>query len=75
MSEITDIRWKQRFSNFQFALKNLSDAISLSKERELSKLETQGLIQSFEFTHELSWKVLKDFLENQGWKGIIKVQY
>ncbi len=61
-----DIRWKQRFENFEYALKTLSDAIELSNTRPLTDLEKQGLIQSFEFTHELAWKVLKDFLENQG---------
>ena len=65
-----DIRWKQRFENFEYALKTLSDAIELSNTRTLTDLEKQGLIHSFEFTHELAWKVLKDFLENQGEMGI-----
>lgn len=66
-----DIRWKQRFSNFKKAVANLNSAVELSKTRELSELERQGLIQSFEFTHELSWKVMKDFLEYNGIEGII----
>jgi nucleotidyltransferase substrate binding protein (TIGR01987 family) len=61
-----DIRWIQRFHNFQNALKTLEEGIELSHKRELSKLEKQGIIQGFEFTHELSWKVLKDFLEDRG---------
>lgn len=61
-----DIRWKQRYSNYRKALQELESAIELSKERKLSKLEKQGLIQCFEYTHELSWKMLKDFLEDQG---------
>ncbi len=52
-----DIRWKQRFSNYRNALQSLTEAVELSRERELSALEQQGLIQSFEFTHELAWKV------------------
>lgn len=48
-----DIRWKPRFNNYIRALQNLSDAKILSDQRPLSKLEQQGLIQSFEFTHEL----------------------
>ena len=57
------IRWIQRFHNFQLALAQLNDAVLLSKERELSLLEKQGLIQAFEYTHELAWKVMKDFFE------------
>lgn len=38
----------------------------LAQQRPLSKLEEQGLIQAFEFTHELAWKALKDFLESRG---------
>ncbi len=61
-----DIRWKQRFSNFQKALATLGKAVTLSQERELSDLEEQGLIQSFEFTHELAWNVMKDYFQYQG---------
>jgi nucleotidyltransferase substrate binding protein (TIGR01987 family) len=66
-----DIRWKQRFDNFTRALKTLRGAVALSEQRELSELEQQGLIQGFEFTHELAWNVLKDYLEEQGFVGII----
>jgi len=66
-----DIRWKQRFDNFLKALQTLSDAAGLASERELTKLEEQGVIQSFEFTHELAWNVLKDYLEYQGVRGIV----
>lgn len=48
-----DIRWKQRFDNFQRALHQLTLAIRLMEQRPLSDLEQQGLIQVFEFTHEL----------------------
>jgi nucleotidyltransferase substrate binding protein (TIGR01987 family) len=60
-----DIRWVHRYNNYCKALKTLEDAIELSKTRPLSDLEEQGLIQSFEFTFELSWKLLKDYLENK----------
>lgn len=66
-----DIRWKQRFENFRKALETLSDAVELVQKRPLTKLEQQGLIQGFEFTHELAWNVLKDYLEEQGFAGII----
>jgi nucleotidyltransferase substrate binding protein (TIGR01987 family) len=61
-----DIRWKQRFSNFQKAFRQFEKAIHLYNERDLSNLEKQGLVQAFEYTHELAWKTLKDFLEYQG---------
>ena len=63
---MNDIRWIQRFNNFKKALSNLTEAVKLSKKRELSKLERQGLIQAFEFTHELSWNTIKDFYESMG---------
>ena len=65
-----DVRWQQRFANYQRALHNLDGAVQLSSERPLSDLERQGLIQSFEFTHELAWKTLKDFLQAQGVSGL-----
>ena len=61
-----DIRWKQRFENYLHAFKQLDSAVQLMRTRPLSELEEQGLIQAFEYTHELAWKVLKDFLENRG---------
>ena len=61
-----DIRWIQRFNNFIKALSQLEEAVRLANERPLTKLEEQGLIQAFEFTHELAWKTLKDFLDNRG---------
>jgi nucleotidyltransferase substrate binding protein (TIGR01987 family) len=64
--EHDDIRWLQRFDNYKKALEQLNDAIEVMNERSLSNLEKQGLVQAFEFTHELSWKVLKDFLEYRG---------
>jgi len=65
------MRWKQRFSNFRRALQTLADAVELAGQRPLSKLEQQGLIQGFEFTHELAWNVLKDYLDAQGYVGLI----
>ena len=65
-----DVRWKQRFVNFKKALAQLEDAVILSKQRVLSRLEKQGVIQAFEFTHELAWNVLKDYLEDQGEQNI-----
>lgn len=61
-----DIRWQQRFHNFQDALLQLEDAVKLANERTLSPLEQQGIIQAFEFTHELAWNVMKDYASFQG---------
>ena len=62
-----DIRWEQRFSNYKKALSQLQKFID---KGNLSELEEQGLIQAFEYTYELAWNVLKDYLEFQGVTGI-----
>lgn len=61
-----DIRWIQRLSHYRRALAKLQEAVQLAQRRSLSELEQQGLIHAFEFTHELAWKTLKDFLESRG---------
>ncbi len=58
-----DIRWEQRFANYQKALTQLQKFID---KGELSELEKQGLIKVFEYTYELAWNTLKDFLEHRG---------
>jgi len=60
-----DIRWMQRYKHFAQAFGQLEKAVELSRQRPLSELEEQGMIQAFEFTHELAWNVLKDFLEDK----------
>ena len=61
-----EIRWIQRANSFKKAFSRLESAVRLTEQRKLSDLEAQGLIQGFEYTHELAWKTLKDFLESQG---------
>ncbi len=61
---LEDIRWKQRFENFEKAFFQFRDAV---QKPELSELEENGLIQRFEFTVELAWKTLKDLLEEGGY--------
>ena len=61
-----DVRWQQRFANYRKALRQLQSAVELGRQRQLSPLEKQGVIQAFEFTHELAWNVLKDYLQDQG---------
>jgi nucleotidyltransferase substrate binding protein (TIGR01987 family) len=65
-----DMRCLQGFQNFERALLQLESAVELSRQRGLSELERQGLVQVFEFTHELAWNTLKDFLEESGQSGI-----
>ena len=65
MSDL-DIRWQQRLSNYAKALQQLGNAVATSQQRPLSDLEKQGLIQAFEFTHELAWNVMKDYFAFQG---------
>ena len=62
-----DIRWIQRFANFQKAFGQLTKFID---KGELSELEEQGLIKAFEYTFELTWTTLKDFLEYRGQSDI-----
>lgn len=58
-----DIRWIQRFQNYERAFLRLKEAI---EQPGLNELERNGLIQRFEFTIDLGWKVLKDYLEDKG---------
>ena len=58
-----DIRWKQRFQNFERAFKLLEDTIGI---KDPSIVERAGMVQFFEMTFELSWKLLKDFQEAEG---------
>jgi nucleotidyltransferase substrate binding protein (TIGR01987 family) len=66
-----DIRWKQRLENLQSAFVQLKNAVELSEKRPLSDLEQQGLIQAFEFNHELAWNVMKDYFKDQGGSELI----
>jgi len=66
-----DVRWIQRFQNYIKAFQTLIEAVELAQTRTLSKLEQQGLIQGFEFTHELAWNVFKDYLEHKGFVDLI----
>jgi nucleotidyltransferase substrate binding protein (TIGR01987 family) len=63
---VSDIRWQQRLENYSQALSQLKEAFQLAQTRTLSELENQGVIQAFEYTHELAWNVLKDYFQDQG---------
>jgi len=64
---IQDTRWKQRLSDLKKSAKRLGEA---TDKKEFTELEKDGLIQRFEFTFELAWKTLKDYLESQGFDNV-----
>jgi nucleotidyltransferase substrate binding protein (TIGR01987 family) len=61
--ENKDTRWKQRFQNFEKAFLFFSTTID---KETYTPIEVGGLVQAFEFTFELGWKTIKDFLYEQG---------
>lgn len=73
--EDKDIRWIQRFSNYRKALFKFNQAVEIVSDQmdwdeEVDDLLEEGLIQRFEYTHELAWKVMKDYAEYQGYTNI-----
>ncbi|WP_310598772.1 nucleotidyltransferase substrate binding protein [Desulfobulbus sp.] len=66
MAASQDIRWKQRFQNFDRAFVLLRSALEEKRVAEFNRLEQEGLIQRFEFTYELAWKTAKDYLQEMG---------
>lgn len=75
MDKEKDIRWIQRFENYRKALFRLKQAVNIISEKigedeETDDLLKEGLIQRFEYTHELVWKVMKDYAEYQGYTEI-----
>lgn len=64
--EQQDIRWKQRFRNFDKAFRRLDEATRILPNDPDNFLLQAGIIQIYEFTFELAWKTLKDYLEAEG---------
>lgn len=64
MDNLKEIRWKQRFENFN---KSYTLLKKYSSGPIVTELEKAGIIQFFEMTFELGWKVLKDYLESEGY--------
>jgi nucleotidyltransferase substrate binding protein (TIGR01987 family) len=62
-----DIRWQQRFANYNKALAQFT---KFMEKGELDELQEQGLIQAFEYTYELAWNLMKDYYEAQGTEDI-----
>jgi len=70
-----DVRWLQRFLNFRKALEKLRQAVEIISaktdfEEDIDELLKEGVIQRFEYTHELAWNVMKDYAEYQGYAEI-----
>lgn len=65
MEEKTE-RWRQHLATFGKALARMDEVVTLWHSRKLSDLERDGMIQRFEYTQELAWKLLKNYIEYQG---------
>jgi nucleotidyltransferase substrate binding protein (TIGR01987 family) len=61
-----DIRWQQRFQNFDRAFKLFQSALQERPLDAYSALEQEGIIQRFEYAYELAWKTMKDYLQASG---------
>ena len=59
-------RWEQKLNNYRKALSRLAEVVNVMDSRQLNDFEADGLIQRFEFTFELAWKVMKSYAEYQG---------
>jgi|SRR5665213_1289837 len=68
--ENKDIRWVQRFNNFNKALKSLQETVEEYRENGMSEVEKVGMIKYFEMVYELAWNTMKDYYEDQGETGI-----
>ena len=69
MEQEQDIRWLQRYANYHKACQRLISVIESGvKVEDLSELEQEGIVQRFEYTFELSWKVMQDLLTYKGYE-------
>jgi nucleotidyltransferase substrate binding protein (TIGR01987 family) len=66
--KLKQIRFKQRFSNFEKAYLRLNEFLKEDTEHDI--VSRTALVHAFEFTFDLSWKSMKDLLE---WKDGIEV--
>lgn len=62
-----DVRWKQRFSNFEKTIILLEKALQVKQPDIIYRA---GIIQCFEMSIELAWKTLKDYFEEQKFTGV-----
>ncbi|MCL2690422.1 MAG: nucleotidyltransferase substrate binding protein [Chitinispirillia bacterium] len=64
------LRWKQRFENFENAYNVLVRMMERDKLTPDDEAVEMALIQSFEFTYELAWNTMKDYLEHEGFDNL-----
>lgn len=70
MENQEDIRWLQRYDNYHKACRRLLEVTEDDQCCTLSDLEQEGLVQRFEYTYELAWKVLQDLLKFKGYEFV-----
>ena len=75
MEDKEDIRWIQRFDNYRKALRKMSKAVEIVADKldwggDVDELLKEGLIQRFEYTHELAWNVMRDYAIYQGYTDV-----
>ena len=75
MDSSSDIRWVQRLDNYERAVRRLEGAVALLLDQsgfgiEIDELLKEGLVQRYEYTQELAWKLMKDYEEFQGYTDI-----
>ena len=69
MGQQPDIRWLQRYSNYHKACQRLIEVTESNISVDsLSELEQEGVVQRFEYTFELAWKVMQDLLTYKGYE-------
>jgi len=59
-------RWEQKLNSYRKALGRLAEVVNVMKIRQLNDFEVDGLVQRFEFTFELAWKLMKSYADYQG---------
>ncbi len=65
-----DLRWKQRFQNFTNAYNTFFRTLQRHETEPEDEIIQMALVQTFEFTYELTWNVMKDYLENEGYDEV-----
>lgn len=65
-----ELRWIQRFQNFDDAYRTFGRVFERYQAAPGDEIIQMALIQAFEFTFEIAWKTMKDYLEHEGYDGL-----